>query len=101
MLQKETENGIFRVIFRIGFGIMTAMILQNSISKFNLLQIESFDSGVCDFRELRIKICWMSQHGTEKSIYRVIFRIGFGIMTAMILQNTIFQIQLFSNWKFY
>ena len=31
----------------------------------------------------------MSQQGTEKSSFRVIFRIGFGILTAMILQNTI------------
>ena len=69
--------------------LYTTMILQNTIPRFNLLQIESFDSGVCDFRELRIKICWMSQHGTEKSIYRVIFRIGFGIMPAMIMKNTI------------
>ena len=28
----------------------------------------------------------MSQQGTEKIIFRVIFRIGFGIMTAMTLQ---------------
>ena len=30
MSQKETENSIFRVIFQIGFKIMTAMIMKNT-----------------------------------------------------------------------
>ena len=51
--QQGTEKSIFRVIFRIGFGIMTTMILQNTISRFNLFRIESFDSGVCSFGELK------------------------------------------------
>ena len=40
------------------------------------------------------KMCWMSQQGTEKSIFRVIFWIGFGIRAAMILQNTITRFNL-------
>ena len=71
----------------------------NTISTFNLFRIECFDSGVCYFG----KFCWMFQQGTEKSIIKVIFRIGFGIMTAMILQNTIsrfnlFQIESLDSW---
>ena len=51
MSQKETENSVFRVIFKIGFGIMTAMILQNPTSTFNSFWIESFDSWVCYFED--------------------------------------------------
>ena len=92
---KEQRSHIFRVIFQICFGFMTAMILKNTISRFNFFWIESFDSSVCYFGEPLKKICWMSQQGTEKSIFRVIFRIGFGIMTAMILQNTISRFNFF------
>ena len=83
------------------------LILQNTISRFNLFRIESFATWVCYFGEPRKKkICWLSQQGTEKSIFRVIFRIGFGIMTAMILQNTIsrfnfFRIESFDSWVCY
>ena len=82
------------------------MILQNTNSRFNLFWIASFDSWVCWLGEPRKKICWLSQQGTEKSIFRVIFRIGFGIMTAMILQNTIsrfnfFRIESFDSWVCY
>ena len=47
--QQATEKSIFRVIFRIGVGIMTTIILQNNISRFNFFWIESFDSWVCYF----------------------------------------------------
>ena len=159
--QQRTENSIFRVNFRIGFYVITTMILQISNSRFNLLRIESFESWVCflgepqkksaDCRskeqrrafselsfelalalwlqwfckipfpdstsfELKVliaecvtveshekKICWLSQQGTEKSIFRVIFRIGFEVINAMILQNTIsrynfFRIASFDSW---
>ena len=52
MLQQGTEKSIFIVIFRIGFDIMTAMILQNTISRFNFFLIEIFESWVCHFGEL-------------------------------------------------
>ena len=55
MWQQGTEKSIFRGIFRIDFDIMTTMILQNTISRFNSFRIESFDSGVCYFGELRKK----------------------------------------------
>ena len=96
MSQQEKEKSICIVIFRIGFGIMTATILQKTISRFNFFWIESFDSWVCYFREPQTKkICWMLQQETENIIFRVIFWIGFGIMTAMILQNTISRFNLF------
>ena len=50
MLQQGTEKSMFRVIFRIGFDIITTVVLQNTISKFNLILIESVISGVCYFR---------------------------------------------------
>ena len=53
MSQEGTEKSIFRVIFRMCFGIMTAIILQNTISRFNFFQIESFVSWVCYFGEPR------------------------------------------------
>ena len=102
MSQQGTEKSILRVIFRIGFGIiMTAMILQNTISRNNFFQIESFDGWVCYFRELQEKICWISQHGTEKSSFRVISWIGLGIMTAMILLNTISRFNFFGIERFH
>ena len=101
--QQRTENSIFRVNFRIGFYVITTMILQISNSRFNLFRIESFESWVCFLGEPRKKICWLSQQGTEKSIFRVIFRIGFDVINAMILQNTIsrfnfFRIASFDSW---
>ena len=95
MSQQEAEKSIFRVIFRVDFDIMTVMIVQSTISRFNLFWIESFDSGLCYFGELRKQICWMLQQGTEKNVFRVIFWIGFGIRTEMILQNTISRFNLF------
>ena len=65
------------------------MILQNTNFRFNFFRIASFDSRVCCLGEPRKKICWLSQQRTEKSIFRVIFRIGFDVINAMILQNTI------------
>ena len=88
MSQQGIEKSIFRVIFRIGFDIRTAMILQNTISKFNLFRIESFDSGECYLGELRTQT-------TQNRVFRVTFRIGFSIRTAMILQNTISRFNLF------
>ena len=76
--QQGTEKSIFRVIFRIGFGIMTTMILQNTISRFNFFRIESFDSWVCYFGKPR-----------NKTKIRVIFRIGFDVITTMILYLSI------------
>ena len=55
MSQHGTEKSIYRVIFRICFGIKTAMILQNTISRFNFLWSESFVSWVCYFGEPRKK----------------------------------------------
>ena len=166
MSQQGTEKRIFRVIFWIGFGIMTAMIQQNTICRFNLFWNESFDSWVCYYGETRKKsverrskkqrspfselsfelalalwlqwfckilfpdstyfemkvliaecvnleshekeICWVMQQGTEISIFRVIFQIGFSIMTstAMIRQTTItrfnlFWIESFDSWMCY
>ena len=101
--QQRTENRIFRVNFRIGFYVITTMILQITNSRFNLFRIESFDGWVCYLGEPRKKICWLLRQGTEKNIFRVIFRIGFGIMTSMILQNTIsrftlLRIESFDSW---
>ena len=55
MLQQGTEKSIFRGTFWLDFGIMTAMILQNTISRLNFFRIEKFDSGVCYFGELQKK----------------------------------------------
>jgi len=47
MLKQETEKSIFEVIFGIGIDIMPLMILQNTISKFNLFEMKSFDNCLC------------------------------------------------------
>ena len=81
------------------------LILQNTISRFNLFRIESFEWSVLLWRAIK-KIRWFSQQETEKSIFRVIFLIGFDIMTLMILQNIIprfklFQIESVDSWVCY
>ena len=47
MLQQGTENIIFRVTFGIDFVIMTTMILQNTISRFNIFEIKKVFTAKC------------------------------------------------------
>ena len=70
----------------IGFDVITTMILKNTSSSFNFFQIESFDTWVCYQGEPQI--CWMSQQGTENSVFTLILWICFDFITIMILQNT-------------
>ena len=86
MFQQGTEKSIFRVLLWIGFGIMTAMIWHNIIFRFNLFWIESFDTWVVTLESHEKKICIMWQQGTEMSVFRVFFQIGFDIVTTMALQ---------------
>ena len=47
------------------------------------------------------KMCWMSQQGIEKGIYKQeIFGIGCDVIMTMILQNTIFTFNLFEMESF-
>ena len=46
------------------------------------------------------KMCWMSQQGTEKSIFREIFCFGCDVIMTIILQNTIFTFNLFEMESF-
>ena len=106
MSQQGTEKSIFREIFQIGCDIIMTLILQNTISRFNFFWIESFDTWVCYFGEPRKKKSVECRSKEQMSIFRVIFRIGFGIMTAMILKNTIsrfnfFRIESFDSWVCY
>ena len=57
-------------------------VLDSTFSKLKVLYLSVFS------RRATRKICWMSQQGTEKSIFRVIFQISFDVITTMILQNT-------------
>ena len=75
--------------FQIDFDVLTRLILQNTISRFNLFQIESLIAERVTLDGHEKNMCWMLQQETEKSIFRVIFWIDFKIMTTMILQNTI------------
>ena len=99
--QQGTEKSIFRVIFQIGFDIMATMILQNNISRFNLFQIESFDSWVCYFGELRSKICWMSQQGNREEHFQSNLLNWLWHYDCNDSAKYHFQIQLISNWKFW
>ena len=83
----------FSVILRIGFDIITTMIVQNTIFRNNLFRIDSFDSWTCPPWEGRKNST--AQQGTVLSKFRVILRIGFDIITTMIVQNTIFITALF------
>ena len=49
MSQQGTENSICRGIFQISSDIITTMILQTNIFKFNLCPIESLYGRVCYF----------------------------------------------------
>ena len=55
MSQQGTEKTFFKGILWNGVGVMTAMILQNTISRLKLFWIETFDDGVCYFGEPRAK----------------------------------------------
>ena len=59
--------------------IMTTMILQKTISRFNFFRFESFDSWVCYFGEPQKKMCWMSQQGTEKTISEIYFELALAL----------------------
>jgi hypothetical protein len=71
------------------------MIVQNTIFITALFQIDSFDSWTCPLGEAEEKFCSTTQQGTVMSKFRVILRIGFDIITAMIVQNTIFSTNFF------
>ena len=100
MPQQRTEKSIFRAIFRIDFEIMTTMIVQ----------IPFPDSTSFELKVLIPECVTLEIHGKknllnvaarkDKSIFRVIFRIDFGIMTTMILQNTISRFNLFRIGSF-
>ena len=57
MSQRRTENRIFRLIFRIGFGIMTVMILQNTIP----------DSTYFELKVLRVEYATLESY-KKKSV---------------------------------
>ena len=58
----------FQIIFWIEFDIMTAMILQNTISSFNLFLIESFNSRVCYFGELKKNLLIVAARNREENL---------------------------------
>ena len=104
--QQRTENSIFRVNFRIGFYVITTMILQISNSGFNLFRIESFESWVCFLGEPQKKSVDCRSKEPRRAFSRVIFQIGFNVITLMILQNTtsrfnLFRIESFDGWVCY
>ena len=41
------QKDIFRVILWMGFVFITTIILQNTISRFNLFRMENFDAYLC------------------------------------------------------
>ena len=83
--QEGTKKSMFRVIFQIGFDIMTPSILQNIILWLNLFWIESSDNRVCYCDQS------VSQQRTERSIFRAIFN----VITAIILQNAVLRLNIF------
>ena len=94
VMQQGTEISIFRVIFQIGFSIMTstAMIRQTTITRFNLFWIESFDSWMCYFGEQRIK----SEVHFQSYLLNWLWHYAYNDSAKY---N--FHIQLLSNWKFW
>ena len=64
-----------------------------------ILNRKFWELSVLPWRAMK-KMCWMSQQGTEKSIFREIFRIGCDVIMKMILQNTIFTFNLFEMESF-
>ena len=76
---KEQRRAFSELSFELALALwLQYMILQNTISRFNFFRIESFDSWVCYFGEP-----W------NKTKIRVIFRIGFDVITMMILYVSI------------
>ena len=75
ILLQGTEKSIFIVILCIGCDIITTMILQSTISWFNLFRIESFGSCVLLWRASKIPVEVCSKE--QNRIFIVLFWIGF------------------------
>ena len=69
--------------------------MQNTIFRISLFQIQCFESLTCSLGEPKKIICWTSQQRNAQSIFRVIFCIRIDIIITIIMQNTIFRINLF------
>ena len=80
----------FRVILRIGFNIITAMIVQNTIFTTSFVRIDSFDSWTFSLGEAEKKNYSNAYRGTVLGNFRVILRVGFNIITTMIVQKILF-----------
>ena len=91
----------FRVILRIGFDIITTMIVQNIIFITNFFPIDSFDSWKYPLGEGEKQICSTMQKETVQSKFRVFLLIRFKVITTMIVQNTIFRTDLFQIESFH
>ena len=66
-------------------NVIMTMILQNTISRFKLFEMESFD----------VTLGTNEHHFEHFQAECVILRIGFDVITTMILQNTISRCNLF------
>ena len=70
------------------------MIVQNTIIRTTLFQIDSFDSRTCPLggAEKKNLLNLASENSAGK--FRVILQIGFDIIITIIVQNTIFTFEL-------
>ena len=57
MSQQGIEKTIFRVSFQIDFEIMTTMILENTISRFNVFQLKVFIAECITLETHKKKLC--------------------------------------------
>ena len=100
---REQKTAFSELTFELASMLSLQWFCKSVIPDSTYFELKVLRAECVSLESHKKKICWLSQQGTEKSIFRVIFRIGFGIMTAMILQNTIsrfnfFRIESFHSW---
>ena len=107
MSKQGTENSILRVIFKIGSNIITSIILQNNIFRFNLCPIERFYSWVCYFGEpQKTRTLMTVTAGNRTQLFQTCLSNWLCIITTIILQNNIARFSLcpiesFHSWVLY
>ena len=100
---REQKTAFSELTFELASMLSLQWFCKSVIPDSTYFELKVLRAECVSLESHKKKICWLSQQGTEKSIFRVIFRIGFNVITLMILQNTnsrfnLFLIASFDSW---
>ena len=85
---REQKTAFSKLTFELASMLSLQWFCKSVIPDSTYLELKVLRAKCVSLESHKKKICWLSQQRTEKSIFRVIFRIGFDVINAMILQNT-------------